>query len=68
MRIIPKSIKGTLYSYAQWSVRVKLDGCATGKTKGSGKSRVCTRSLYLGTAEKIAQALTGARAAELSSR
>jgi len=62
MRIIPKSIKGTIYYYAQWSVRVKLDGRATGKTKGSGKSRVCTRSLYLGTAEKIAEALTGARA------
>jgi transposase len=36
---------------------VKLDSSNRGKTKGSGKSAVRTRSIYLGTAEKIVNAV-----------
>ncbi len=46
----------TYYIY-QESYRVKLNRENLGKQRGSGKSKVVTRSVYLGTAEKILGAL-----------
>lgn len=46
----------TYYSY-QYSYRVKLDREDAGKKRGSNKSKVITRSVYLGTAEKILSAM-----------
>lgn len=53
MNIYPKTINGHKYYYAQKSVRVKLDSTTSGKSRGSGKSRVRTETIYLGTAETI---------------
>jgi len=61
MRIYPKSIAGHTYYYAQRSCREKLDPTARGKTKGSGKSRVHSTMVYLGSAEAIVAALTQTR-------
>jgi len=61
MRIYPKSIAGHTYYYAQRSCREKLDPTARGKTKGSGKSRVHSEMIYLGSAEEIVAALTQTR-------
>jgi transposase len=61
MKIYPKDIAGHTYYYAQRSCREKLDPAACGKTKGSGKSRVRSEMLYLGSAEQIVAALTQAR-------
>jgi transposase len=47
-----KSASGTYYVYRE-SFRVKINPQDTGKGKGSGKSEVRTRSVYLGTAERI---------------
>ena len=46
------------YYYYSRSYRVKLDPAATGKTKGSGKSRVISDQVYLGTAEEVLQKLS----------
>lgn len=61
MRIYPKTIAGRTYYYAQRSCREKLDPTARGKTKGSGKSRVHSEMIYLGSAEEIVAALTKTR-------
>jgi transposase len=61
MRIYHKTFNGTLYYYAQRSFREKIDSGAQGKTKGSGKSRVRTETIYLGTAEHLVEALTKTR-------
>jgi transposase len=53
MNLYPKTINGRKYYYAQRSVRVKIDSKASGKAKGSGKSRVRSETIYLGTAEAI---------------
>jgi transposase len=42
-----------LYYVYQETYREKINKEDFGKTRGSGKSRVCTRATYLGTAEKI---------------
>jgi transposase len=47
-----KEGKNTYYVY-QETYRVKIDTKAFAKTKGSGKSKVKTRAIYLGTADKI---------------
>jgi hypothetical protein len=52
-RIYPKEINGNTYYYFQKSYREKKDPAQKGKTKGSGKSRVRSDSIYLGTAESI---------------
>lgn len=52
-RIYPKTIHGTVYYYYQTTRREKIDPAAAGKTRGSGKSRVRTQSVYLGTADSI---------------
>lgn len=46
----------TYYIY-QESYRVKINREDIGKQRGSGKSKVVTRSVYLGTAEKILSAV-----------
>jgi hypothetical protein len=61
MRIYPKTIAGHTYYYAQRSCREKLDPRAQGKAKGSGKSRVHSEMIYLGSAEQIVAALTQTR-------
>jgi len=47
---------GVYYAY-QESFRVKVDAGKTGKTRGSGRSKVCTRSIHLGSAESIVNRL-----------
>jgi transposase len=42
----------THYIY-QESYRVKVNNADSGKTRGTGRSKVCTRAIYLGTAEHI---------------
>ena len=62
MNIYPKMINGCKYYYAQRSVRVKIDSKAGGgKAKGSGKSRVRTETIYLGTAEAIVKKIKETR-------
>lgn len=62
MNIYPKMINGRKYYYAQRSVRVKIDSKASGaKAKGSGKSRVRTETIYLGTAEAIVKKIKETR-------
>lgn len=46
------------YYYYSRSYRVKIDPTATGKRKGSGKSRVINEQLYLGTAEEVLRKLS----------
>jgi hypothetical protein len=52
-RIYPRTVNGKTYYYLQRSWREKLDPQATGKTRGSGKSRVRTEKIYLGSAGAI---------------
>jgi len=56
--IFPKQQGRRRYYYYSRSYRVKIDPNATGKTKGSGKSRVITEKIYLGTAEEVLQKLS----------
>jgi len=52
--IFKKKIKGHTYYYYQESRREKIASSSEGKKgPGSGRSRVRTRSVYLGTAEQI---------------
>ena len=44
--------KNTYYVY-QESFRVKIEGSDSGNKRGSGKSKVCSKTVYLGSAEKI---------------
>jgi transposase len=55
--IYPKRIKGKVYYYLQRTWREKTPSDNPDKTKGSGKSRVRTQSIYLGTASSILQRL-----------
>jgi transposase len=61
MRIYPREIGGKIYYYAQRSRREKIDPTRKGKTKGSGKSRVRSDTIYLGSAESIVQRLEATR-------
>lgn len=56
-QIYSKTIKGIVYYYYQKSWREKSDPSSSGKGRGSGPSRVRTRSIYLGTADSILQKL-----------
>lgn len=56
-RIYPKTINGKVYYYLQKSYRTKVDSKDTGKTKGTGKSKVISQTIYLGTAESIKRRL-----------
>lgn len=51
---------GVYYAY-QESFRVKVDQGKMGKTRGSGRSKVCTRSIHLGSAESIVSRLQSSR-------
>lgn len=55
--IYARKRNGTAYYVYQEAYRVKIDPLHSGKTKGSGKSTVRTKVTYLGTAEKILNAL-----------
>jgi len=61
MRIYSREIRGKSYYYAQRSWREKIDPGHQGKTKGSGKSRVRSDTVYLGSAESIVERLQTAR-------
>jgi len=56
-KIYPKKINGTVYYYLQSTYREKIDSEDKGKSKGSGKSRVKTKSFYLGKASEIKKKL-----------
>lgn len=56
-KIYPKKINGKVYYYLQTTYREKINPKDTGKSKGSGKSKVKTKSIYLGTAESIMKKL-----------
>lgn len=62
MGYLVKKLKsnGVYYAY-QESFRVKVDASKTGKARGSGKSRVRTRSIHLGSAESIVNRLRQTR-------
>lgn len=51
-----KQGKNTYYFYHE-TYRQKISPKDSGKTRGSGKSKVCSRTIYLGTAEKILTAV-----------
>lgn len=52
-----KKINGKVYYYLHETFRQKIDPKHSGRTRGSGKSRVVTRATYLGTEEAIIQRL-----------
>ena len=56
-KIYPKTINGKVYYYLQRTYREKIDTNTIGTTKGSGKSKVKTKSTYLGTASSIREKL-----------
>jgi len=57
LHIYPKDIGGHTYYYAHRTWREKVDPRACGKTRGSGKSRMRSQTIYLGAAEQIVEAL-----------
>lgn len=59
--IFKKTINGIPYYYFQESWREKIEPDAHGKTRGSGKSRVRTRSVYLGTARGVYETVRGSQ-------
>ena len=60
-KIYPKTINGKEYYYLQYSYRKKINSNDSGKTKGSGKSKIKTNSVFLGTAESIKNKLLSSR-------
>ena len=56
--IVLKKQGNRKYYYYSRSRRVKIDPNASGKTKGSGKSKVVTEQIYLGTAEDVLEKLS----------
>lgn len=48
-----------VYCYYKLSYRVKVDPTGKGKTKGTGKSKVVFKTIYLGTLEAVIKKLTG---------
>ena len=59
--IVKKIIKGKTYHYYQETWREKIDTGEIGKTRGTGKSRVRSKSYYLGTAQQIFDKMRGPR-------
>ena len=51
--ILPQTTNGKTYFFASRTYRVKLDKDSVGKTKGTGKSKVVSEKIYLGTAQAI---------------
>jgi len=58
-RIYTKMIKGKPYYYLQSSYREKNDTTDSGKTRGTGSSKVLTKTTYLGNASSIKKKLLG---------
>ena len=55
--IIKRTRGNTTHYIYQESYRVKMNRADRGKTRGTGKSKVCTKAIYLGTAENILEVL-----------
>lgn len=62
-----KDSSGTYYSYIS-TYRVKINPENTGKTRGSGKSKVVTESHYLGTAEAILEQIQSGSADKINKK
>jgi len=60
-KIYPKKINGITYYYLQTTYREKIDDNDKGKKRGSGKSKVKTKSIYLGKASDIKKKLLSLR-------
>jgi len=56
-KIYPKIINGKTYYYLQSTYREKINSNDKGKNRGSGKSRVKTKNIYLGSASAIKKKL-----------
>jgi len=65
--VADKKNEQTYYSYVR-TYRVKINPENTGKTRGSGKSRVVTESHYLGTAEAILEKLQSGKAEKVKTK
>lgn len=64
-RIVARKKDGhTYYSYIR-TYRVKVDQSQSGKTRGSGKSKVVTESVYLGTADEMLKKLAHEKPLEI---
>src|SRR3972149_908842 len=59
--IFPEIKKGKRYYYAGTTYRIKIDPSNSGKIRGSGKSKVITEKIYLGTAFDILNKLFNAK-------
>ena len=60
MGVITKRTSGkNVYYVYQESYRVKISSNDSGKKRGSGKSKVCSKTVYLGSAEKILELFQG---------
>lgn len=57
-KIYPKTINGKTYYYLQSTYREKINPNDTGKSRGSGKSKVKTKNIYLGSASSIKKKLS----------
>lgn len=51
--IVQKKQGEKIYYYYHEKYRQKINKDDSGKVRGSGKSKVCTRAVYLGSAENI---------------
>ncbi len=56
-KIYPKIINGQTYYYLQSTYREKINPTDKGKNRGSGKSKVKTKNIYLGSASAIKKKL-----------
>ena len=56
-KIYPKIINGQTYYYLQSTYREKINPADKGKNRGSGKSKVKTKNIYLGSASAIKKKL-----------
>ncbi|MEA3450679.1 MAG: hypothetical protein U9Q83_02105, partial [Bacteroidota bacterium] len=56
-KIYPKIINGKTYYYLQSTYREKINPNDKGKNRGSGKSIVKTKNIYLGSASAIKKKL-----------
>ena len=56
-KIYPKIINGKTYYYLQSIYREKINPNDKGKNRGSGKSKVKTKNIYLGSASAIKKKL-----------
>jgi transposase len=57
-RLVTDNRNGKKYVYAAWSQREKIDKKKSGKKKGSGKSKVLSHKVYLGTEQEVLKKIT----------